>query len=85
MGNYPPPPYPPPAGPPYGGDWKYQRRILREQARAQRDMLRAQREVYRYQTRSMRRSSILGPLVLITVTAFSMNPMACGYVEIPSA
>jgi DUF4097 and DUF4098 domain-containing protein YvlB len=30
-------------------------------------MLRAQREAYRYQTRSMRRSSILGPLVLITV------------------
>jgi DUF4097 and DUF4098 domain-containing protein YvlB len=30
-------------------------------------MLRAQREAYRYQTRSLRRSSILGPLVLITV------------------
>jgi DUF4097 and DUF4098 domain-containing protein YvlB len=67
MGNYPPPPYPPPAGPPYGGDWKYQRRILKEQARAQRDILRAQREAYRYQARGMRRSSILGPLVLITV------------------
>ncbi len=67
MGNYPPPPYPPPPGPPYGNDWKYQRRVLRDQARAQRDMLRAQREAYRYQTRSLRRSSILGPLVLITV------------------
>jgi DUF4097 and DUF4098 domain-containing protein YvlB len=67
MGNYPPPPYPPPPGPPYGNDWKYQRRILKDQARAQRDMLRAQREAYRYQTRSLRRSSILGPLVLITV------------------
>jgi DUF4097 and DUF4098 domain-containing protein YvlB len=67
MGNYPPPPYPPPAGPPYGSDWRYQRRILKEQARAQRDMLRAQREAYRYQARSLRRSSILGPLVLITV------------------
>jgi DUF4097 and DUF4098 domain-containing protein YvlB len=67
MGSYPPPPYPPPPGPPYGNDWKYQRRVLKDQARAQRDMLRAQREAYRYQTRSMRRSSILGPLVLITV------------------
>ncbi len=72
MGNYPPPPYTPPPGPPYGGppygnDWKYQRRILKEQARAQRDMLRAQREAYRYQTRSLRRSSILGPIVLITM------------------
>jgi Putative adhesin len=67
MGNYPPPPYPPPPGPPYGNDWKYQRRVLKDQARAQRDMLRAQREAYRYQSRSLRRSSILGPLVLITV------------------
>jgi DUF4097 and DUF4098 domain-containing protein YvlB len=67
MGNYPPPPYPPPPGPPYGNDWKYQRRILKDQARVQRDMLRAQREAYRYQTRSLRRSSILGPMVLITV------------------
>jgi DUF4097 and DUF4098 domain-containing protein YvlB len=74
MANY-PPPYPPPGvppnrppgGPPYGNDWKYQRRMLKDQARAQRDILRAQRDAYRYQTRSMRRSSILGPLVLITV------------------
>ena len=67
MGNYPPPPYPPPPGPPYGNDWKYQRRMLKDQARAQRDMLRAQRDAYRYQVRGMRRSSILGPLVLITI------------------
>jgi DUF4097 and DUF4098 domain-containing protein YvlB len=73
MANY-PPPYPPPGapggpppGPPYGNDWKYQRRMLKDQARAQRDMLRAQRDAYRYQTRSLRRSSILGPLVLISV------------------
>jgi DUF4097 and DUF4098 domain-containing protein YvlB len=69
MANY-PPPYPPPgapSGPPYGNDWKYQRRILKDQARAQRDMLRAQRDAYRYQARGLRRSSILGPLVLITV------------------
>ncbi|HEX4577118.1 MAG TPA: DUF4097 family beta strand repeat-containing protein [Edaphobacter sp.] len=67
MGNYPPPPYPPPPGPPFGNDWKYQRQVLKDQARIQRDMLRAQREAYRYQTRSLRRSSILGPLVLITI------------------
>src|SRR5580704_11916876 len=69
MANY-PPPYPPPgapSGPPYGNDWKYQRRILKEQARAQRDVARAQRDAYRYQARSMRRSSILGPLLLITI------------------
>jgi hypothetical protein len=69
MANY-PPPYPPPGapgGPPYGNDWKYQRRVLKEQARAQRDMLRAQRDAYRYQARGMRRSSILGPLVLIAI------------------
>lgn len=68
MGSNVPPPYPPPPpGPPYGNDWKYQRRILKDQARAHRDMLRAQRDMYRYQTRGLRRSSILGPLVLITV------------------
>ena len=67
MGSYPPPPYPPPPGPPYGGDWKYQRRVLKDQARAQRDIARAQRDAYRYQARSLRRSSILGPLLLITI------------------
>jgi hypothetical protein len=69
MANY-PPPYPPPGapgGPPYGNDWKYQRRVLKEQARVQRDVLRAQRDAYRYQARSMRRSSILGPLILISI------------------
>jgi hypothetical protein len=66
MGNYPPPPYPPP-GPPYGGDWKYQREVLKQQARAQRDMAKAQRDAYRYQVRGLRRSSILGPILLISV------------------
>jgi hypothetical protein len=59
--------YPPPPGPPYGGDWKYQREVLKQQARAQRDMAKAQRDAYRYQIRGMRRSSILGPVLLITV------------------
>jgi DUF4097 and DUF4098 domain-containing protein YvlB len=65
MSGY-PPPYPPP-GPPPGHDWKYQRRILKEQARAQRDVIRAQRDAYRYQYRSMRRGSIVGPLLVVAV------------------
>jgi DUF4097 and DUF4098 domain-containing protein YvlB len=69
MGNVPPQytPPPPPSGPPYGGDWRYQRRVMKEQARMQRDMLRAQRDAYRHQMRAGRRSSILGPLLIIAV------------------
>lgn len=67
MGNYPPPYPPPPPGPPYRNDWKFQRQVLKQQQRAQRDIARAQRDAYRYQVRSMRRSSILGPLLLVTV------------------
>jgi DUF4097 and DUF4098 domain-containing protein YvlB len=66
MGAYPPPPQTPP-GPPYGGDWRYQRQVLKQQARAQRDMIKAQRDAYRYQIRGMRRTSILGPFLLITL------------------
>jgi DUF4097 and DUF4098 domain-containing protein YvlB len=66
MGTYPPPPNTPP-GPPYGGDWRYQRQVLKQQARAQRDMIKAQRDAYRYQLRGMRRSSILGPFLLISL------------------
>ncbi len=66
MGTYPPPPNIPP-GPPYGGDWKYQRHVLKQQARAQRDMIKAQRDAYRYQMRGMRRTSILGPFLLISL------------------
>jgi DUF4097 and DUF4098 domain-containing protein YvlB len=62
MGTYPPTPPPPP---PYGNDWKYQRRVLKQQAQAQRDATRAQREAYRYHMRGQRRTSILGPLLLI--------------------
>jgi hypothetical protein len=67
MGNYPPPYPPPPPGPPYNNDWKYQRRFLKQQQRIQRDMARAQRDAYRDQMRGMRRTSILGPLLLVTV------------------
>ncbi|MBN9618032.1 MAG: hypothetical protein BGO25_00690 [Acidobacteriales bacterium 59-55] len=61
-----PPPYPPP-GPPYGNDWKYQRRMMKEQARAQRDMLRAQAAAYRYRARAQRHGSIVGPLIIIAI------------------
>lgn len=61
-----PPPYPPP-GPPYGNDWKYQRRMMKEQARVQRDMLRAQAAAYRHQMRGVRHGSIVGPLILIAI------------------
>ena len=69
MAGY-PPPYPPPVpppGPPYGYDPRAQRRYMRDQMRAQRDAMRAQRDLYRYQTRGLRRTSILGPLLLIAV------------------
>jgi DUF4097 and DUF4098 domain-containing protein YvlB len=73
MAGY-PPPYPPPPGvppgPPFGGyraDLKYQRRVLRDQARAQRELFRAQRDAYRAQYRGMRRGSIVGPILVITI------------------
>src|SRR5215469_9206266 len=69
MANYPPPypPPPPPAGPPYGNDWRYQRRIMKQQARMQLEMARAQRDAYRYHMRAGRRSSIVGPLLMIAI------------------
>ena len=64
-----PPPYPPPYPP--QGDWKYQRRVMREQAKAQRDISRDQWKAYRdqqrFQARGARSSSILGPILLIAV------------------
>ncbi|MBS1800527.1 MAG: DUF4097 family beta strand repeat protein [Acidobacteria bacterium] len=64
-----PPPYPPPPGqyPPPQGDWRYQRRVMREQARLQRDYYRAQQQAYRAQMRGSRRTSIVGPLLMIAV------------------
>ena len=72
MSGY-PPPYPPPGSrPPYGpndfrGDWKYQRRMMRDQARAQREVFRAQRDAYRAQYRDLRRGSIVGPILVIAI------------------
>jgi DUF4097 and DUF4098 domain-containing protein YvlB len=58
------PPYPPP-GPPPGYDRRAQKRFLRDQARARRASFDAQRQQMRMQARSLRRGSILGPVVLI--------------------
>ena len=66
MANY-PPPYPPPGAPAPPPDPRYQRQVFREQARMQRDAVRAQREMYRAQMRGMRRGSLVGPLLVITV------------------
>jgi DUF4097 and DUF4098 domain-containing protein YvlB len=62
-----PPPYPPPGPPPPGYDPRDQRRYERDQQRAQRDAIRAQQEQLRFHMRSLRRGSILGPLLLIAV------------------
>jgi DUF4097 and DUF4098 domain-containing protein YvlB len=72
MAGY-PPPYPP--NQPYGFDPKQQARMAREQVKAQirsqKAAFRAQRDLYRYQTRSAlvgnRRSSILAPLLILSV------------------
>ncbi len=50
-----------------GVDPRYQRRAYRDQARLQRDMFRAQRDAIRAQARGLRRVSIVGPLLVITV------------------
>ena len=50
--------YPPPPPPQFPKDWKAQRRAYRDQARTQRDLLRAQ-------VRAGRRSSVVGPLLVI--------------------
>src|ERR1700692_2793216 len=63
MAGYPPPP-PPPYGP---ADWRAQQRGLRDQAKAMRYQARAQRDAYRAQYRSLRRSSIAGPILLIAI------------------
>ncbi len=70
MASY-PPPYPPPTGAPFGFDAKQQARFAREQMKAQRQaqraVFKAQVYAYRQQSRAMRRSSILGPSVVIAV------------------
>ncbi len=68
MASY-PPPYPPPPGAPYGFDAKQQARFAREQMKAykqaRRQAFKAQAYAFRQQSRAMRRSSILGPLIVV--------------------
>lgn len=75
MAGY-PPPYPPPGQPgaPFGYDVRQQRDAARQyryaakaQAKAQRDAFKAQRMLYKQQTRALRRTSILGPLLVIGI------------------
>jgi DUF4097 and DUF4098 domain-containing protein YvlB len=57
--------------PPFGFNPKQQARFVRQQmraqARAQKEAFRAQRELYRYQARGLRRNSILGPIIILSV------------------
>ncbi len=67
MAGYPPGVPPVPPVPPPGYDPRAQRRMMRDQARAQRAAFRAQRDQMRYQMRSLRRGSVLGPILLIAI------------------
>lgn len=64
-----PPPYPPPYPP--QGDWRYDRKVMRDAAKAQRNASRAQwkmsRDQQRDQMRGYRGGSILGPVLLISI------------------
>ena len=70
MAGY-PTPYPPPPNQPFGFDPRNQDRFIRQQmkaqARAQKMAFRAQKMAYRSQVRAMRRTSILGPLLVVAI------------------
>jgi DUF4097 and DUF4098 domain-containing protein YvlB len=66
MASYPPPPPPPPGYDPRD-QRRFQRDRFRAQMRAQRDAMRAQRDQVRFQMRSLRRGSVLGPILLIAI------------------
>ena len=65
------PPNYPPSGTPFGLDPRQQARFVRQQMksqeRAQKMAYRAQRDLYRQQTRAMRRTSLLGPILIVAV------------------
>ena len=67
MAGYPPGVPPVPPVPPRDTIPAPSAAYLRDQARAQRAAFRAQRDQMRYQMRSMRRGSILGPILLIAI------------------
>jgi DUF4097 and DUF4098 domain-containing protein YvlB len=66
MASYPPSPPPPPGYDPRD-QRRFQRDQFRAQMRAQRDAMRAQRDHVRFQMRSLRRGSVLGPILLIAI------------------
>jgi DUF4097 and DUF4098 domain-containing protein YvlB len=68
MSAYPPPP-PPPQYPPVYDRYalKAQRRALRDQARLQQAQQRAIRHQLRAQRRSLRRGSVVGPLIILSI------------------
>lgn len=77
MASYPPPPpppgYGPGSGPGYGSGTNYapgsayDRRVWKAQRRAAKVQARWAREQYRWQRRSLRRGSIVGPMVLLAL------------------
>src|SRR5215469_4617461 len=70
MASYPPPPPPPPGygpGPGYAPGSAYDRRAWKAQQRAAKVQARWAREQYRWQRRSLRRGSIVGPMVLLVL------------------
>jgi DUF4097 and DUF4098 domain-containing protein YvlB len=70
MSSYPPPPPPPPGQYPPIYDrnaMKAQRQILRAQARAQKAQQQAYRHQLRAQRRSLRRGSIVGPVIILAL------------------
>ena len=70
MASYPPPPPPPPGygpGPNYVPGSAYDRRAWKAQRRAAKVQARWMRDQYRMQRRSLRRGSIVGPMVLLVL------------------
>ena len=73
MASY-PPPFTPPGVPPYGSDPRQQRRYIKDMGRAQKAAAREyvrqetmRRNLMRQQARAMRRSSILGPVLVLAM------------------
>lgn len=65
MASY--PPFPPPPGGPYGYDPKIAARAFRAQERSRKQAFRIQRDLARQQARAMRRTSVVGPLIIVAI------------------
>ena len=86
MASYPPPPPPPPGygpGPNYASGSAYDRRAWKAQRRAAKVQARWMRDQYRMQRRSLRRCSIVGPMVLLVLgVVFLLGPAWVAFVEV---